>query len=275
MDTNAWIAKARQIRRTILEMVVTAGKGHIGGSLSAVEVLVALYHGGCLHLEAKDPKNPSRDRFILSKGHACEALYAVLADRGFFPMSELTHMGRNDCRLGGHPDRRLPGVEADTGSLGNGLGLGAGLAMAAGLQGASWRTVVLLGDGECQEGSVWEAMMFASHRGLGRLTAIIDRNRLCVLDRTEDCCRLEPLEDKIRAFGWEVATVDGHDIPSLISVLSERHTAPDDRPFAVIAETVKGKGISFMENDLRWHHGVPRGDQLEAARRELEDECPA
>jgi transketolase len=253
----------------ILETVVVAGKGHIGGSLSAVEILVALYHGGIVRVEAKKRNDPLRDRFIMSKGHACEALYAVLADRGFFSASELMHLGREGSILGGHPDRRIPGVEADTGSLGNGLGIGSGLAFAAKLDRAAWRTFVLLGDGECYEGSVWEAMMFAAHHALDNLVAIIDRNQLCVLDRTEECNRLDPLDDKLRAFGWDVVAINGHDIAALTMALSSACTRSNGKPLAVIAHTVKGKGISFMENDVRWHHGVPKDGLLDKARNEL------
>lgn len=269
MKTSELTNICARVRRMILETVVAAGKGHIGGSLSAVEILVALYHGGILRVNAKNTIDPVRDRFIMSKGHACEVLYAVLADCGFFSASELMRLGREGSMLGGHPDRRIPGVEANTGSLGNGLGIGAGLAFAAKLDKAAWRTFVLLGDGECYEGSVWEAMMFAAHHALDNLVAIIDRNQLCVLDRTEECNRLEPLDDKLRAFGWDVVTVDGHDIAALIKAISSGYTRSNSKPFAVIANTIKGKGISFMENDVRWHHGVPKGSLLEKARNEL------
>jgi transketolase len=266
MDNSELTESCARIRRMILDIVVAAGKGHVGGSLSAVEILVALYHGGVLRVDAAKPLAPGRDRFIMSKGHACEALYAVLADRGFFPAAELPRLGRDGSMLGGHPDRRVPGVEADTGSLGNGLGVGAGMAFAAKLDQAAWRTYALLGDGECYEGSVWEALMFAAHHALDNLTAIIDRNQLCVLDRTEDCNRLEPLDDKLRAFGWDVAAVDGHDVAALLAALSAPRRG---KPLAVIANTVKGKGVSFMENDMRWHHGLPKGELLKQARQEL------
>ena len=259
-----------RIRRMIMDTIVAAGKGHIGGSLSAVEILVALYHGGIVHIDAKKPQYPLRDRFIMSKGHACEVLYAVLADYGFFSVAELLHLGRDGSMLGGHPDRHIPGVEADTGSLGNGLGIGAGLAFAAKLDRNTWRTFVLLGDGECYEGSVWEAMMFAAHHSLYNLVVIIDRNQLCVLDRTEDCNRLDPLDDKLRAFGWDVVTVNGHNIAELSQALSSARSRSSGKPFAVIANTVKGKGISFMENDVRWHHGVLKGELLEKAYCELD-----
>jgi transketolase len=196
-------------------------------------------------------------------------LFAILADLGFIDPSELRTYGCNGSRLGGHPDRRVPGVEVDSGSLGHGLGLGAGMALAARLDGKQHQTVVLLGDGECYEGSVWEAAMFAGHHGLDNLTAIVDRNGQCATDFTEDCNRLDPLADKWLAFGWEVRQIDGHDFTQIHNALCESRSSASAKPRAVVARTVKGKGVSFMEGCLRWHHGVPQGAALQAARREL------
>jgi transketolase len=196
--------KAKWVRRQMVEMIASANKGHIGGALSCADILVSLFYGGILRFNAKDPKWPDRDRFIVSKGHSGIALYVILADLGFFPTAELSSFCKNNSMLGGHPDRRTPGVEADTGSLGHGLGIGAGMALSAKMDNKDFNTIALLGDGECHEGSVWEAALFAGHHGLNNLTAIVDRNQQCVTDFTEDCVRLDPFADKWRAFGWRL-----------------------------------------------------------------------
>ncbi len=192
--------KAATVRAQVFDMIVGANKGHIGGAFSCTDILVALYFGGILSVRPEEPLWPARDRFILSKGHSCEALYAVLANRGFFPSEELMDYQKKGCVLGGHPDRRVAGVEADTGSLGHGLGLGVGIALAAKMDQKDYLTVVLLGDGECCEGSVWEAAMFASKHRLRNLVAIVDNNGLCVTDALVDCTAVEPLAQKWRAF---------------------------------------------------------------------------
>lgn len=261
--------KAAWVRAQVLEMIVGANKGHIGGAFSCTDLLVALYHGGVLRYDARNPSWPERDRFILSKGHSCEALYAVLTDLGFFPLTELKKYQRKGCILAGHPDRRVPGVEADTGSLGHGLGLGVGMALAAKMDHKDFLTVVLLGDGECCEGSVWEAAMFASQQRLNRLVGIVDHNGLCVTDSLHDCTAVEPLAAKWRAFDWDVREINGHDFKDILSALADVRRRPSDRPLMIVARTVKGKGISFMENQLVWHHGVPKGEQLARARCEL------
>lgn len=269
MNVKELKKKSLWVRRQVLEMIVAAKKGHIGGAFSCVDILVVLYYAGILRINAKNPNWPQRDRFIISKGHAGVALYAVLADLGFFPVSELKNFCRNNYLLGGHPDRRILGIEADTGSLGHGLGIGAGLALSARLNREKFMNVVLLGDGECDEGSVWEAAMFAGHHKLNNLIAIVDRNRQCVTDFTEDCLSLEPFADKWRAFNWEVRLADGHSYGELLTSLKDFRTRNDSRPLMIIARTIKGKGVSFMEGNLAWHHSVPEGDNLECARREL------
>ncbi|MFH1137570.1 MAG: transketolase [Pseudomonadota bacterium] len=269
MNTRELTEKAVQIRSSILESIVRAGKGHIGGALSCTDILTALYYGGILKFDPARPDWPDRDRFILSKGHSCVALFAVLTDLGFIDSKELETCCRSGSRLGGHPDHRIPGVEVDSGSLGHGLGIGVGLALAARLDGRNYRTVVLLGDGECYEGSVWEAAMFAGHQCLSNLTAVIDRNGQCVTDYTEDCNRLEPLAEKWQSFGWEARVINGHDFSEIIHALTARGATSPARPLAVIARTVKGRGVSFMEGRLCWHHGVPNGSDLKTARREL------
>jgi transketolase len=264
--------KAREIRSMVLEMIVGANKGHIGGALSCTDILVSLYHGRMLRVDPRNPRWDKRDRFILSKGHSGSALFAVLADLGFFEKGELDTYCKNGTLLGGHPDRRIPGVEADTGSLGHGLGLGAGMALSAKINKDPHRVVVLLGDGECSEGSVWESLVFASHHKLDNLTLIVDRNRQCVLDFTEECSPLDPLVSRLEAFGWDTREVDGHAFKELLDALAEASSRTSAKPFAIVANTIKGKGISFMESCLKWHHSVPSGEELDQARKELSAE---
>lgn len=258
--------KSAAMRLAVLEMVAVAQKGHIGGAYSCIDILVTLYYGGILRFDPANPSWPLRDRFILSKGHSGAALFAVLADLCFFDSAELARYCCNGGILGGHPDRKVPGIEADTGSLGHGLGIGAGIALAAKMDGADWRVFVLVGDGECNEGSVWEALVFASRHKLLNLTLIIDRNRQCVLDFTEECAPLDPLVDRLAAFGWEVEEIDGHSFQEMLTAFERK---PSTRPRAVVANTVKGKGVSFMERVLKWHHTVPNAEELAIARTEL------
>lgn len=257
------------MRSQVLEMIVAAGHGHVGGSLSCTDILVSLYHGATLRFDHQKPNWIKRDRLIFSKGHSVEALYAVLADVGFFAVEELASYGRSGSRLGGHVDSAIPGVEVSTGSLGHGLGIGAGLALAAKLDRQDHMTVVILGDGECYEGSVWEAAMFASHQQLKNLVAVVDRNGQITLDYTESCNQLEPFVDKWEAFGWEACVVDGHSLEELLNTFQHMRHRESDRPLVVIANTIKARGISGMEGQLNWHHNVPSGELLELARREL------
>lgn len=269
MDNKDLILKSKWVRRKALEMIVSAKKGHIGGAFSCADILVALFYGGILNYNPKQPDWEERDRFILSKGHSCTALYAILADLGFFPIDELGVYCQRGSMLGGHPDINIPGVEADTGSLGHGLGIGAGLALAAKLDNKNYKTVVLLGDGECYEGSVWEAAMFAAHHKLNNLFAIIDRNRQCVNDYTEDCNTMEPFEDKWKSFNWDTKIINGHSFTEIIDIFKDFRTRTSTRPLVVIANTVKGKGVSFMEGEIKWHHTVPSDEDLKKAREEL------
>lgn len=262
-------SKAQWIRSQVLEMIASAGKGHIGGSFSCVDILVTLYYSGILRFNPSDKDWDERDRFILSKGHAVATLYAILADLGFFSVSELHNYQKKGCMLGGHPSRKTPGIEADTGSLGHGLGIGAGLALSAKIDRKNFMTVVLLGDGECYEGSVWEAAMFASHHKLNNLVGIVDKNGLCVNDFIKDCLDIDPLDKKWKAFGWHVVSVNGHSFSELLSVFSDFRSRKSNKPLMIIANTIKGKGVSFMENQIDWHHSVPKGEELEIARREL------
>jgi transketolase len=258
---------AARIRQAIVRTIDGAGLGHIGGDLSVTDILVTLY-GGVLRIDPEHPRTPQRDRFILSKGHCAAAMYSVLADCGFFGAERLAHFVADLSPLNGHPNRRkIPGIETNTGPLGHGLPVGVGCATAAQIAGQSWRTYVVLGDGELQEGSNWEAAMYAAQRKLGALTAIVDRNRLQQGASTAETNELEPLPDKWRAFGWEVRVIDGHSHAELLEVLA----APaGERPRAVIANTVKGKGVSFMENGVEWHHKVPSAEQVAAALAELQ-----
>ncbi|GAB0117936.1 transketolase [Acidisoma sp. 7E03] len=259
-------AIARDVRLLVLRTIDRARAGHIGGDFSVTDILTTLFFS-VLNLDPQNPAWEKRDRFILSKGHCSAALYATLALRGFIPVDALDTFMAPLSALNGHPNRRkVPGVEANTGPLGHGLPIGLGCAIAARLKGQDWRSFVVLGDGELQEGSNWEAAMAAGHRGLGNLTAIIDRNRLQQGARTEETNRLDPLADKWAAFGWQVQEVDGHDVDALHRALS----APSGtQPRCIIAHTIKGKGVSFIEDRVEWHHKVPSAEQVEQAAKEL------
>ena len=258
--------KAQDMRRLVVGMIGKAGAGHIGGDLSVTDILATLFFA-VLKLDPAAPLAPERDRFILSKGHCSAALYSALALRGFIAREQLATFLAPLSALNGHPNRRkVPGVEANTGPLGHGLPIGVGCAIAAKLAGAAWRTFVVLGDGELQEGSNWEAAMAAGHRGLDNLVAVVDRNRLQQGARTEDTNRLEPLADKWAAFGWQVVECDGHDHRALFDIF----TAPrQGKPLCVIAKTIKGKGVSFIEDRVEWHHKVPSPEQEQVAIAEL------
>lgn len=260
-------ARAAWMRRRAMQMVFTKGLGHIGGDLSATDILATLYFG-VLRYDPARPDWPDRDRFVMSKGHATGVIYTALCAAGYFPEDWLDTYMAPASKLNGHPNRTyLPGVEANTGPLGHGFPVAAGIAIAGQLSGASYRTFVLTGDGEQQEGSNWEAAMTAGHRRLGNLTLIIDRNRLQQGDGTEETTGLDPLPDKYRAFGFEVTEVDGHTHADLLHVL--KAPSATGAPRCVIANTTKGKGVSFMENVAKWHHGVPNQEEFEKAMEEL------
>jgi transketolase len=259
--------KAIQLRKKTLEAIFKAGAGHTGGGLSCIDILTVLYHR-ILNVSPENPSDPDRDRYVQSKGHSVEALYAVLADCGFFPESELETIGRYGSHFVGHPTRHIPGIEMNTGALGHGLPIAAGMAIAGKMDGAPYRVFTLLGDGELAEGSNWEAAMAAAHCRLDNLTAIVDHNTLQITGRTRDVCSNEPLDEKFRAFGWAIDTVNGHDFAQLTDAL----VGPSEpgKPTCVIANTVKGKGVSFMEDVARWHHGVPTEAELAQALAELD-----
>lgn len=256
------------IRRRSFQMVYEAQMGHPGGDFSAADILAALYFG-VMQYDPAQPAAPGRDRFVMSKGHCTGAFYSVLAKAGYFPEADLSSYMEPLSMLNGHPNRNyLAGVETNTGPLGHGLPVAIGIAIAGQMDRADYRTFVLTGDGELQEGSNWESALTAGHRKLENLTLIIDRNLLQQGARTEDTASLDPLDDKWRAFGWHVETVDGHDHRQLLDVLS---ASPKGRgkPLCVIANTIKGKGVSFMHDNVVWHHGVPNSEQFEQAMSEL------
>ncbi|MEW6081232.1 MAG: transketolase [Bacillota bacterium] len=261
-------AVAREVRKHIIRMTHAAGSGHPGGSLSAVEILTALFFR-VMKVNPEDPCWPQRDRFVLSKGHACPALYAVLAKKGFFPEEDLLTLRRLGSHLQGHPDmRKTPGVEASTGSLGQGLSFSVGLALAGKMDGASWRVYTLVGDGESEEGQIWEAAMAAAHYRLDNLTVFLDWNGLQIDGPVADIMCPLPLEDKWRGFGWEVLTIDGHNYSGILDALAQaRH--PCGRPAMILARTVKGKGVSFMENQVDWHGKAPSDNEAALALQEL------
>lgn len=259
-------AEARKSRRSIVRMIDRARQGHIGGDMSVIDILTVLYFH-TLRIDPSEPDAEDRDRFILSKGHCSAALYTTLARSGYFAPEELETFMQPLSALNGHPNRtKVPGVETNTGPLGHGLPVAVGQAIATRLRGGQARIFVVMGDGEMQEGSNWEALMSAAHNSLGNLTAIVDRNRLQQGARTEDTNGLDPLDEKLAAFGFELRIVDGHDYAQLIGAFLPSTTG---RPVAVIANTIKGKGLSFAEDRVEWHHKVPTAEQVALAMEEL------
>jgi len=259
---------AKQLRRHVITMIATAGSGHPGGSLSAADIVTALYFK-VMHYDPKNPQWPDRDRFVLSKGHAAPILYAALAECGYFPVEELSTLRKLGSRLQGHTDRTLtPGVEMSAGSLGQGLSYGIGMALAGRLDKRNYRVYVLIGDGECDEGQVWEAAMFAPHHRMDNITAIIDHNDLQLDGRVCDIMGLEPLGDKWRAFNWNVLDINGHDMKGILGALKKAGEVKG-KPTVIIAHTVKGKGVSFMEGNVDFHGKAPNPQETEQALKEL------
>jgi len=260
---------ANYLRRQSLTMIYQRQAGHPGGCLSAAEIMAVLY----FHVLRIDPQRPGwdeRDRFILSKGHASALLYSALAKRGFFPMAALDHWGELNCHLQGHPDRRkTPGVDMTSGILGHGIAIASGLALAARLQQREFRTYTLLGDGECQGGIVWEGANACAKYNLGNVTAIVDCNGVQLDGAVHDIMPLEPFADKWRSFRWNVISIDGHDVGQILDAL-EQVEAVTEQPAVILARTIKGKGVSFMENKAYWHGNPPNKEQYEAAMAELE-----
>ena len=269
MDRIDLPRKANTIRKSVVKMVARGGGGHIGSALSIVDIVTVLYFG-VLKVDPSKPDWKERDRFVLSKGHGCVALYAALAHRGFFPVDLLDTFYQDGTTLLGHPElQKVPGLECSSGSLGHGLSIGVGFSLAAKADHLSYRTFVLLGDGECDEGSVWEAAMSAGHFRLDNLVAIVDYNKIQATGPTSEVMSLEPLAAKWRAFGWAVREVDGNDAGKVLSALS-RVPFRAGKPSVLIAHTIKGKGVSFMENQVIWHYRTPDLGQEASALKELE-----
>ena len=261
--------KANDIRKLVIDMLYKIGpdrKGHPGPALSIAEIIACLYFE-VLNIKPDNPAWPDRDRFILSKGHACPALYAALALKGFFKKENLYTFRHIDSILQGHPDmRKTPGIDMTAGSLGHGLAAGIGIALGARMDGKSYKVYVIIGDGETQEGLIWEAAMYAGNLGLDNLVVIIDKNRFQSCDEVSCIVNIEPLDEKLRAFGWEVVKCNGHDVKELLKAF---RTTAKNKPLAIIAETVKGKGVSFMENDNSWHQRAITDEQYKIAMKEL------
>jgi len=262
--------KAKVIRKHIIKMIAEANSGHPGGALSLVEIITALFFGGILRYDPKNPLWEDRDRLILSKGHACAVLYAALAEAGYFPVEELLTFRKINSRLQGHPDRvKTPGVEISTGSLGQGLSVGVGVALAGKLDRKDYHVYVVIGDGESDEGQIWEAAMSANRYHLDNLTAILDRNMLQIDGNTEEVMCLEPLREKWLSFGWNVREIDGHNYDEIFNALSKDSIIPN-KPRVVIAHTIKGRGVSFMENAVDFHGKPPTKEQAAKALEEIE-----
>ena len=261
---------SKDIRKMILEVTHNAGVGHTGGSLSETEILVTLYFR-MLNIDPEKPFMPDRDRFILSKGHATPGFYSVLAKRGYFPVSELETFDKVDSRLQGHPDmNKCPGVEISTGSLGQGLSLGVGMSLGRIANNENWYTWVLLGDGEMQEGQVWEAFLYAGAHKISKLIAVIDYNKVQLAASTKDTLDLEPLVDKLKAFNWIVMSCEGNSIDSVVETFDKAKELSKSSPVAIIANTIKGKGVSFMENKWAWHGKAPNDKEYNLAVKEID-----
>ncbi len=260
--------KAKDIRIDIIRQVHAAGSGHPGGSLSAADIITYLFFAE-MNIDPSNPDMAGRDRFVLSKGHAAPALYAALAERGYFPKEKLLTLRKLGSILQGHPDKKkVPGVDMSTGSLGQGISAAVGMALADKIDATGARVYAILGDGELQEGMVWEAAMAAAHYGLGGLTAFVDNNGLQIDGKNDDVMNISPVADKFASFGWHVLTIDGHDFEQIADALKEARKVTD-KPSAIIAKTIKGKGVSFMEDQAGWHGKAPNDDQAKQAVEEL------
>jgi len=268
MTEKELVQKSVEYRKKILKYIVGANAGHTGGSLSCIDILNVLYNK-ILNVSPENFKSPDRDRYIQSKGHCVEALFVTLADKGFFPESDLETLCKYQSHYIGHPTKKVNGVEQNTGALGHGLPIAAGVALAAKMDKKDYRVFTLLGDGELPEGSNWEAALTAAHYNLDNLCAIIDNNKLQITGPNKNVCNTDPIDTKFESFGWEVRHVDGHDLQQMTDTLSSLPFKAG-KPSLVIAHTIKGKGVSYMENTLKWHHGVPSKEQYEQAINELD-----
>lgn len=259
--------KGQQLREMIVDVCYASSAGHVGGALSSIDILNVLYNEE-MNIDPLEPKKVDRDRFILSKGHIAEALFVTLADRGFFPKEELSTYSCFQSIYIGHPNNKIKGVEMNTGALGHGLALGVGIAIGAKMENADYRTYVLMGDGEQAEGSVWEAAMAASHYALDNLVAILDRNGLQISGTTEDVMSLKDIKAKWESFGFHVLDINGHDYQEILNAFAKAREIKG-KPTLILANTIKGKGVSFMENEIAWHHGVMSEEQYQIAKQEL------
>lgn len=267
-----FIKISKQIRSLILNMIYNSKSGHIGGSFSCVDILVSLYYGKNIKFNPKKPNFKDRDRLIVSKGHASAALYSVLSSLGYFNKKELNKYCKNNTRLATHLNKAVPGVEFDTGSLGHGLGVGCGIAYSAKLDKKKYKVFVLISDGELYEGSTWEALIFANNHKLNNLVLIVDRNKQIVMDKTEECMVLNPVQEKFKSFGFKTISTDGHSIKKLNKIFKKIKNSKTLNPTVVIANTIKGKGVSFMEGNVKWHHSVPNLQEFKKANQELKNE---
>ncbi|MBC70316.1 MAG: transketolase [Acinetobacter sp.] len=264
--------KSAELRLEIINMIFRAKKGHIGGAYSCLDLMVCLYYGNVLNISPDSQHEIERDIFILSKGHSGIAQYVILADLGFFSKNELQNFNHEGSFLGEHPDKNIPGIEADTGSLGHGLGIAVGFAFASKIGQIKRNIYVIVGDGECYEGTVWESMLFANHHNLDNLTIIVDRNYQITLDFTEECNSLDPLNKKFESFGMNIFTTEGHDHAEILKTLQKVNQNKNGKPNLILANTIKGKGVSFMEGKLKWHHGLPNEEEKNIALEELNKE---
>src|SRR4051812_15352623 len=273
MNNKELAIKSIEYRKKILKYIVQANAGHTGGSLSCIDILNVLYND-VMNVSPGNIKSADRDRYIQSKGHCVEALFVVLADKGFFPESDLETLCKYKSHYIGHPTKKINGVEQNTGALGHGLPLSVGTALAGKMDGKAFKVFTLLGDGELPEGSNWEAALTAAHYKLDNLCAIVDHNKLQITGATKDVCNTDPVDEKFESFGWEVRHVDGHDLKALKQLFDSLPFA-SGKPSLVVAHTVKGKGISYMENEIKWHHGVPGKEEYSMALSELESSLAA
>lgn len=273
MDEKELARTARQIRRDIITMIGAAASGHPGGSLSAVELLTYLYFVE-MDIDPAQPDKADRDLFVLSKGHAAPVLYATLAERGYFATEDLTSLRKLGSKLQGHPDmRKVPGVDMSTGSLGTGISAAVGMALARKLDGSDRYVYALLGDGEIEEGQVWEAAMAAAHYGLDHMIAFVDHNGLQIDGRTADVMNVDPVDAKFAAFGWDVQVIDGHSFAAIADAIAAAKAATSGKPQMIVMNTIKGKGVSFMENEAGWHGSAPNAEQVAQALAELGEEA--
>lgn len=260
--------KSLVYRKKLLQYITKAGAGHTGGSLSCIDILTVLYNE-IMNVSPENFSSPDRDRYVQSKGHSVEALFVVLADRGFFPEQDLETLGKYKSHYIGHPTKKVNGIEQNTGALGHGLSMSVGMALAAKMDKKDYKVYTLLGDGELPEGSNWEAALSAAHYQLDNLCAIVDKNNLQITSSTAQVMNTDPVKEKFESFGWSVKEVNGNDVDELVEVFKSL-AFEKGKPSVVIANTIKGKGVSFMENELKWHHGVPSKDQYELAQSELD-----